>query len=106
MRITAMKAIATRSDGLGPESIRSTVWLSTVGECQREMMGFVLNRTGKDLEAMHKMLCCKSPSDVLEVQSQWFRRTIEDDTSELIRILTICMTHQPIFAAKAPARHG
>jgi hypothetical protein len=55
---------------------------------------------------MHRMLGRKSPSDALEVQSQWFRRTIEDHTSELIRILTICMTHKPIFAAKAPAWHG
>ncbi|MGO4573327.1 phasin family protein [Microvirga sp. 2TAF3] len=65
-------------------------WFATVTECQREMMGFVSLRLGKDGETVRKMMGCKNLADVTAIHSRWIEETLRDYNAETAKLMAIC----------------
>jgi hypothetical protein len=65
-------------------------WLATAAECQREMIGFVSMRLGKDGEAAREMLACKNTVDATSIQARWIEETLRDYGSEMTKLMALC----------------
>ena len=61
------------------------LWLDIIAESTR----FVSERLQEDLEGQKAMLRCKKPVEVVEVQSEIFRKAIEQYTAEAHRLFDI-----------------
>jgi hypothetical protein len=66
------------------------MWLAAAAECQREMIGFVSMRLGKDGEAAREMLACKNPTDATAIQTRWIEETLRDYGSEMTKLMALC----------------
>ena len=64
-------------------------WLSTMNECQREIMDFIQMRLSKDGETTRELFNCRSPTEVAEVQSRWIQETFKDYGAETTKMLAI-----------------
>jgi len=65
-------------------------WFAAATECQREMIGFVSERLGKDGEAAREMLACKSSADATAIQTRWIEETLRDYASEMNKLMALC----------------
>jgi len=74
-------------------------WLSTMTECQQEMMAFVSMRLSKDGQTMRDIFTCKSPAEVVEIQSRWVQDTLKDYSEETSKMLAI-YSKQTVHAAQ------
>lgn len=61
------------------------LWLEIMAESTR----FVSERLQNDLETQQALLRCQSPTDLVQLQSEFFRKTVEQYTSEAQRIFGI-----------------
>lgn len=61
------------------------MWLDIMTESTR----FVSERLQNDLETQRAMLRCQSPADLVQLQSDFFRRAVEQYTSEAQRMFDI-----------------
>lgn len=64
-------------------------WFAATAECQREMVGFVSMRLGKDIEAAHEMMACKDLANVAAIQSRWIEEILRDYNTEMSKLMTI-----------------
>jgi hypothetical protein len=67
-RSTTESAFA--SDSGRALSNAAETWFTAATEYQRELMGFVSMRLGKDGETAREMLGCRNPADVTSTQSR------------------------------------
>jgi len=65
-------------------------WFAAATECQREMMGFVSMRLGKDGEVAREMLACRNPADATAIQARWIEETLRDYASEMTKLMALC----------------
>ena len=80
-------------------------WMNIVTESAR----FVSDRLQQDVAAQQEMLACKTPADLLRVQTEFYQKAIEQYTAEATRMLDMMSkaTVQSIEEANAPhARDG
>ena len=61
------------------------MWLDIMAESTR----FVSERLQNDLETQRAMLRCQSPADLVQVQSEFFRKAMEQYSSEAQRLFQI-----------------
>ena len=61
------------------------IWLDIVAESTH----FVSERLQNDLETQQALLRCQSPTDLVQLQTEFFRKTVEQYTSEAQRIFGI-----------------
>ncbi|MBC7133900.1 MAG: phasin family protein [Roseovarius sp.] len=61
------------------------MWLDMVNEAVR----FASERLRSDLETQKAMLACKGPTEMVEVQSAFFRKAVEQYTEESVRLFEI-----------------
>ena len=61
------------------------VWQDIMQESAR----FMTERLQKDMETQKAMLACKSPVELLEVQTDFYQRTLSDYTAEVTRMLDL-----------------
>lgn len=57
-------------------------WLDVMTESSR----FVADRLQRDLETQKAMLACKSPAELLQIQSEFFQTAMEQYTNEAVRL--------------------
>jgi hypothetical protein len=67
--------------------------LATISECQREMLEFFSHRLAKDSEALHRLGECQKLEDLSAIQSKWLQDTIQDYTTETIKVMDIVTQH-------------
>ncbi|SFO12949.1 Phasin protein [Roseovarius lutimaris] len=63
----------------------SKLWLDIMAESTR----FVSERLQNDLETQKAMLRCQNPTDLVQLQSEFFRKTVEQYTAEAQRLFEI-----------------
>jgi hypothetical protein len=80
------------------------MWLDIMAESTR----FVSERLQNDLEAQQALLRCQSPADLVKVQSEFFRRAVEQYTSEAQRMFQIMTeaTDTAVRDSKTSAKRG
>lgn len=71
------------------------MWLDIMSESTR----FVSERLQNDLETQQALLRCKNPAELVRLQSEFFRKAVEQYTSEAHRLFEI-MTGAATEAAK------
>lgn len=60
----------------------SKLWLDIMAESTR----FVSERLQNDLETQKAMLRCQTPTELMQLQSEFFRKTVEQYTTEAHRV--------------------
>ena len=63
----------------------SKLWLDIMAESTR----FVSERLQNDLETQKAMLRCQTPAELMQLQSEFFRKTVEQYTAEAQRVFEI-----------------
>jgi len=58
-------------------------------EMMTEMTRFVSERLQNDVETQKAMLRCQTPADLMHLQSEFFRKTVEQYTGEAQRLFAI-----------------
>ena len=71
--VAAMKAV---------NPVATKAWLEIMSESAR----FVTDRLQQDFDTQAAMLACKSPTELLEVQSKFFSRAMEEYSNEAARL--------------------
>ena len=62
--------------------VATKAWLDIMSEGTR----FVTNRLEQDIETQKALLQCKTPSELIEVQSAFFKAALEQYSSEATRL--------------------
>jgi hypothetical protein len=80
------------------------MWLDIMAESTR----FVSERLQNDLETQRAMLRCQSPTDLVQVQSDFFRKAMEQYSSEAQRLFQIMTeaTGDTVKDAKTSTKRG
>jgi len=73
------------TSGMAAGSPAARVWLDIMAESTR----FVSERLQNDLETQTALLRCQSPADLMQLQSDFFRRAVHQYTSEALRLCEI-----------------
>ena len=79
-------------------------WATLMNESAR----FLSERLQKDLDAQKALLACKTPAEVVEVQTEFFRKAMTDYSDEAQRMFKI-MTgagEEAVKEAKSSSRRG
>jgi len=63
----------------------ATLWLDIMAESTR----FISERLQNDFETQQALLHCQNPADLVQLQSEFFRRAVEQYTSEAQRMFQI-----------------
>ncbi len=58
-------------------------------EIMREGARFMTERLQKDLETQQAMLSCKSPTELLQLQAEFYQSAMSDYSAEATRMLTL-----------------
>jgi hypothetical protein len=61
-------------------------FLTGIAEMQKEVAGFVAERIRQDLEAQQELLGCRTFDEVREVQSRFFRTTLDQYSTEATKL--------------------
>jgi hypothetical protein len=84
-------AVATRTQQQAVASMErsSSSMLTGLTEMQKEIAEFVSERIRQDLETQQDLLRCRTLDDVREVQSRFFRTTIDQYSAEVTKLMQI-----------------
>ena len=84
-------AAATRTQQQAVESVEraSASMLTGVTEMQKEVAGFVSGRIRQDLETQQELLRCRTLDEVREVQSRFFRTTLDQYSAEATKLMQL-----------------
>ena len=80
---TAEKAAFDPMAAFNPAAAK--VWQDIMTESVR----FMTERLQKDMETQKAMLSCKSPAELLQLQTEFFQDAMKDYTDEATRMLTL-----------------
>ena len=53
---------------------------------------FVANRLEHDLETQQALLDCRTPTELLEIQTQYFQKAMQDYTAQASRVFSLMST--------------
>ncbi|MDQ2090706.1 phasin family protein [Marimonas arenosa] len=76
----ATPAFASAMMAVSP--VATKAWLDVLSESTR----FVADRLQQDLDIQKAMLACKNPTELLQVQTEFFQKAIEQYTDEAKRL--------------------
>ncbi len=62
--------------------VAAKAWMDIMSESA----GFVMNRLQSDLETQRALMACKSPDELMKVQSEFFRTAMEQYSGEAARM--------------------
>lgn len=95
----AMKAALMAFNPVG-----MAAWMNIVTESAR----FVADRLEQDVAAQQAMLNCKTPADLLRVQTEFYQKAIEQYTAEATHMIDMMSKAavQSIEEARAPHARG
>lgn len=79
---TATGAPAMTAAMMAVNPVATKAWLDVMSESAQ----FVTHRLQQDLDAQKAMLACKSPTELLQVQSEFFKTAMEQYTEEATRL--------------------
>ena len=65
--------------------VAAKAWMDFMSESAR----FMVDRFQQDLDTQKAMLSCKSPAELLQLQSEFYRQAIQQYTAEANRMLAI-----------------
>ena len=84
-------AVATKTQQQAVESMEraSASMLTGVTEMQKEIAGFVSERIRQDLETQQELLRCRTLDEVREVQSRFFRTTLDQYSAEATKLMQL-----------------
>ena len=84
-------AAATRTQQQAVELMEraSASMLTGVTEMQKEVAGFVSGRIRQDLETQQELLRCRTLDEVREVQSRFFRTTLDQYSAEATKLMQL-----------------
>lgn len=82
--------------------IATATWLKIMNESAE----FLAERLKKDLETQKAMLACKSPADLLKVQSDFYKTAIEHYTKETTRLFEMMSKGATSSIAEATSGHA
>ncbi|MDT8328232.1 MAG: phasin family protein [Roseovarius sp.] len=111
MTKTAKKATAEKPDVsafsaamIAGHPAASRLWLDIIAESTR----FVSERLQNDLETQKAMLRCQTPTELMQLQSEFFRKTVEQYTTEAQRLFEIMTeaTEGAVKDTKTSAKRG
>ncbi|HKL68827.1 phasin family protein [Salibaculum sp.] len=82
----------------------ATLWLEVMAESTR----FLSERVRTDLEMQQAMLRCQSPTEMVRLQSEFFRKAIDQYTSEAQRMFEIMsdVTDQTLKQTRTGTKRG
>ncbi|MEQ3708151.1 MAG: phasin family protein [Tateyamaria sp.] len=94
---TETPALAAMLNTFNPHA--STVWAEVMNAQTR----FIMDRLQKDMEAQKAVLTCRDPSQLLQIQSDFYQSTIAEYAEQTARMLklTTDVTAKTMEAAKA-----
>ncbi|MFY0692146.1 MAG: phasin family protein [Paracoccaceae bacterium] len=84
--------------------VAGAAWLELMNESAR----FVSDRFKQDLETQKALLDCKSPTDLMRVQSEFYQKAIEQYAAETTRMIEMMSkaTQQSLDEAKSSHARG
>lgn len=85
----AMSGMAAAMAAMSPATM--TAWF----QIMQEGMRFMTDRLHSDLETQQKMLACKTPADLLEVQSDFYQKAMAqygEETQRMVELMGKAMT--------------
>jgi len=84
-------AVATKTQQQALQSMEraSASMLTGVTEMQKEIAGFVSERIRQDLETQQELLKCRTLDEVREVQSRFFRTTLDQYSAEATKLMQL-----------------
>lgn len=77
---TDTTAMATAMMAVSPATTKA--WLDVMSESSR----FVMDRLQQDLETQRAMLACKSPTDLMRLQAEFFQTAMQQYSEESMRL--------------------
>lgn len=80
--------------------VAAKAWQDIMSESAR----FLADRLQQDLSAQRAMLACKTPNELLRVQSEFYKKAVEQYTEEFTRLSK--MMHEATCATLEDARSG
>jgi hypothetical protein len=84
-KTTAKPDTTALASAMAAANPAARMWLDIMTESTR----FVSERLQNDLETQRAMLRCQSPADLMQVQSEFFRKAMEQYSSEAQRLYEI-----------------
>jgi hypothetical protein len=84
-KTTAKPDTSALTSAMAAGNPAARMWLDIMAESTR----FVSERLQNDLETQRAMLRCQSPADLVQVQSDFIRKAVEQYTSEAQRMYQI-----------------
>lgn len=96
------QVMATSMMVAGPVAMQA--WQDVMTECGR----FVMGRLQEDLETQKALLGCKSPEELMRVQSEFYRTAIAQYSEESARLIQIMSdaAQEALHEAKASHKRG
>ena len=82
-------AIETQQQAVESMERASASMLAGVTEMQKEIAGFVSERIRQDLETQQELLSCRTLEEVGEVQSRFFRTTLDQYSAEATKLMQL-----------------
>lgn len=80
---------AIQQAGLGTMAGMSSAWLETVSDMGAEVMSFLAERVKQDVDTQHKILHCKNPAELQELQGHFVKKAMEQyhaETGKLVEM--------------------
>ena len=84
-KTTAKPDTSALASAMAAGNPAARMWLDIMSETTR----FISERLQNDLETQQALLRCKTPADLVQLQSEFFRRAVEQYTSEAQRMFDI-----------------
>ena len=103
-KTTAKPDTTALASAMAAANPAARMWLDIMTESTR----FVSERLQNDLETQRAMLRCQSPADLVQVQSEFFRKAMEQYSSEAQRLFQIMTeaTGDTVKDAKTGTKRG
>lgn len=84
--------------GLKSMGLMGADWMERISDLSAEMFSFAAERFQQDVALQHRMLHCKSPAELQEIQSEFLQTAINRYTEETGRMMEL---GQKLFSPKS-----
>ena len=89
--------------GLGPLRWMGTHWIEAMADLNSEVVSFVADRIKEDVKTQHKILHCKTATEVREAQLAFLEKAYTQYTAETGKLIKMSMEMMP--SAKSGSKH-
>ena len=81
--------------GLGPLRWMGMAWFETMAQMNEELVRFIAQRIGEDMNTQHALMHCKSPEEVRKTQAEFFEKAIHQYTEETGKLVEMSLDLMP-----------